>query len=340
MDKIVTFGEVLLRLSTEQHLRISQSKRFNVSYGGGEFNVAVSLANFGLPVEFITRLPQNEVGLCALREMRKFKVDCQNVLFGGDRLGIYFLELGTGIRGSKVLYDRANSAMATIEKNSIDWEDVFRDAAWFHWSGITPAISNSAAQVCLEAVNAAHQLGIMVSSDLNYRSKLWRYGKQPSEVMPELLHYSNVILGDLDTANFMLGKPKVNPDYKDIQSLPGLYEDVYKGLPNLKIFATTLRYSKGASHQKIGGILYDGQSVFNVEEKDVAPVVDRVGSGDAFMSGLIYGLLKDKSDKQKALNIAVAACRLKHTISGDYNLITIEDIENLLQGDDSAKIIR
>jgi len=340
MSKVVTFGEIMLRLSTERHLRFSQAKTFAASYGGGEFNVAVSLANYGVPVEFITRLPNNEIGACALKEMRKFNVKSENVIYGGDRLGLYYLETGAGTRGSNVVYDRANSSMATITKGSINWESVLKDVTWFHWSGITPAISASAAEECLEALKVAHKLGVTISSDLNYRSKLWQYGKEPNQVMPELLKYSNVILGDIDTALFMLGKAKVTPNYQNETSLPVLYDQIFKLCPNLKTMATTLRYSVSASHQRIGGILYDGKTIFNADIKEVTPVVDRVGSGDAFMGGLIYGLLNDNNDKQRALNIAVAACCLKHTISGDYNLITLDEIEKLLSGDASGKVSR
>jgi len=340
MSKVVTFGEIMLRLSTERHLRFSQAKTFAASYGGGEFNVAVSLANYGIPVEFITRLPNNEIGGCALKEMRKFNVESKNVIYGGDRLGLYYLETGAGTRGSNVVYDRANSSMATIKKGAVDWESVLKDVTWFHWSGITPAISASAAEVCLEAVMAAHKLGVTISSDLNYRSKLWQYGKEPNQVMPELLKYSNLISGDIDTALFMLGKDKVSPNYQNETSLPVLYDELFKLCPNLKTVATTLRYSVSASHQRIGGILYDGKTIYNADIKEVTPVVDRVGSGDAFMGGLIYGILNDSNNKQRALNMAVAACCLKHTISGDYNLITLAEIEKLLNGDSSGKVSR
>lgn len=340
MSKVVTFGEIMLRLSTERHLRFSQAKMFAASYGGGEFNVAVSLSNYGIPVEFITRLPNNEIGACALKEMRKFNIISKNVVLGGDRLGIYYLETGAGTRGSNVVYDRANSSMATIEKGTVNWEEALKDATWFHWSGITPAISESAAQECLEAIKVANKLGITISSDLNYRSKLWQYGKAPSEVMPEMLKYSNIILGDIDTAYFMLGKTKVNPNYQNQKSLPILYDKLFESCPNLKIAATTLRYSVSASHQRIGGVMYDGKVIYNADVKEVTPVVDRVGSGDAFMGGLIYGLINDTNNKQRALNIAVAACCLKHTISGDYNLITLDEIEKLLSGDASGKVSR
>ena len=340
MNKVVTFGEIMLRLSTERHLRFEQAKAFTASYGGGEFNVAVSLANYGVNAEFVTRIPENEIGTCALKEMRKMNVESKNIIFGGDRLGIYYLETGAGTRGSNVVYDRAHSSMATIEKGAVDWEKVLEGATWFHWSGITPAISESAAEACLEAVKVAHKLGLTISCDLNYRSKLWQYGKTPSEVMPEILHYSNVILGDIDTAYLMLGIPKVNPNYQDTKSLPALYNKLFELCPNLKIAATTLRYSVSASHQRIGGILFDGKSIYDAAVKEVTPVVDRVGSGDAFMGGLIYGLLEFQNNNQRALDFAVAACCLKHTIAGDYNLVTLKEVENMLDGDGAGLVSR
>ncbi|WP_299115381.1 sugar kinase [uncultured Winogradskyella sp.] len=340
MNKVATFGEIMLRLSTERHLRFIQAKSFAASYGGGEFNVAVSLANYGIKTDFITKVPENDIGACAVKEMRKLKVGLSNIVYGGDRLGIYYLETGAGTRGSKVIYDRANSALATTKSGDFDWNDILKDATWFHWSGITPAISNSAAEQCLLAVQTAHKLGLKISCDLNYRSKLWKYGKAPHEVMPKLLEYSHIILGDIDTAYLMLGENKVSPNYEDEKSLPKLYERIFNVCPNLQLIATTLRYSISASHQRIGGILFNGKKIYNAAVKEVTPVVDRVGSGDAFMGGLIYGLLKYDKDFQKALDFAVAACCLKHTISGDYNLATIEEIEKMIQGDTSGKVSR
>ncbi|WP_027419974.1 sugar kinase [Crocinitomix catalasitica] len=340
MNNVVTFGEIMLRLSTERHLRFVQAKTFAVSYGGGEFNVAVSLANYGVKSEFVTIVPDNDMGACTVKEMRKLKVGLDNVVYGGDRLGVYFLETGAGTRGSKVVYDRKYSSFATAEEGVFDWEEILKDATWFHWSGITPAISESATQQCLKAVQAAHKLGIKISCDLNYRSKLWNYGKQPHEVMPQLLKYSHIILGDIDTAYFMLGKNKVDPNYQNESSLPILYEEIFKACPNLEIIATTLRYSVSASHQRIGGILFDGNKVYRAKLKEVTPVVDRVGSGDAFMGGLIYGLLSYDNDLQKTLDFSVAACCLKHTISGDYNLVSLEEVEKMMTGDDTGEVSR
>lgn len=340
MKKVVTFGEIMLRLSTERHLRFSQANFFGVSYGGGEFNVAVSLANYGIPSEFVTRLPDNDMGDCVLMEIRKRNVLSDHIVTGGDRLGIYFLETGAGTRGSKVVYDRANSSMAQIQPGMINWEEVFKDTAVFHWSGVTPAISQSSAEVCLEAVKVAHKMGITITSDLNYRSKLWKYGKEPKDIMPELLSYSNVILGDLDTAFFMLGKAPKHPNYQDKESLPNMYDLLFEQFPNLEMVSTTLRYSVSASHQQIGGVLYDKKQLYYADIREVTPVVDRVGSGDAFMGGIIYGILNQSYDKQQTLNFAVAACCLKHTVSGDVNLVTLEEVQQMASGNSSGKVSR
>lgn len=340
MGKVVTFGEIMLRLSTERFLRFSQAKTFGATYGGGEFNVAVSLSNLGIETDFVTRLPNNEIGDTALQEINKLGVGNQHILRGGDRLGIYFLETGAGTRASNVVYDRAGSSMATVTKNSFDWETIFEGAIWFHWSGITPAISEQAALECLKAIKVAKQMGLTISTDLNYRSKLWKWGKEPKEVMPELLKYSHLILGDIDTAYFMLGENKVQPNYQDEKSLPLLYDKIFALCPDLKKVATTLRYSVSASHQRIGGLLYDGEQIFKAHIQEVTPVVDRVGSGDAFMGGLAFGLIDAPLDMQRAIDIAVASCCLKHTIYGDYNLVSLQDIERFMDGDQTGKVSR
>lgn len=340
MDKVVTFGEIMLRLSTEDNLRFSQAKSFIATYGGGEFNVAASLVNYGILAEFVTRLPQNEMGQAALSEIRKANVDSSNIQFGGERLGTYYLEKGSGFRASNVIYDRAHSAMATIQKGTILWEEIFKNATWFHWSGITPAISQSAADVCLEAIIMAKKMGLRISCDLNYRSKLWQYGKSPSQIMPEMLQHTNVILGDIDTAFFMLGFPKVNPNYKNIEEIKPLYSQILQHCPSLKTIATTLRYSINASHQQIGGLLFQDDTIYSTETFDLPNVVDRVGTGDAFMGGLLYGLIKFPKDFQKITNFAVAACCLKHTISGDYNLATFAEVQNLSNGNTNGLVSR
>lgn len=215
MKKVVTFGEIMLRLTPPGNKRFSQASTFDVIYGGGESNVAVSLANYGVPCEFVTRLPDNDIGECALMELRKRNVQTQNILRGGDRLGIYFLEIGAVSRGSKVVYDRANSAIATIEKGMIDWEQIFKDADWFHWTGITPALSQGAADACLEAIQVANRMGVTVSTDLNYRKKLWKYGKAPGEVMPDLVAGCDIILGNEEDAEKHFG---LHPEGADVTS--------------------------------------------------------------------------------------------------------------------------
>ncbi|WP_026753747.1 sugar kinase [Sediminibacter sp. Hel_I_10] len=340
MSKVVAFGELLLRLSTPGFLKIDQANSFDANYGGGEYNVAVSLANFGISTSFVTRLPDNDLGLAAKSKIRQNRVDDRHVVMGGKQLGIYFLETGTSLRSSKVIYYRRDSAIATMEPGTINWHEVFADATWFHWSGVTPAISQSAADCCLEALKVASEMNLTISADLNYRSTLWNYGKQPSEIMPQLLKYSHVILGDLDTAYFMLGRELPNPDYKDLESLKPLYDELFEAIGDLKIAAMTIRESVSASHQKIGGLLCDGSQIYKTPKQSINPVVDRVGSGDAFMAGLIYGLQTYTNDYKKTLDFATYACCLKHTISGDLNKVSVEDVETLMGGDKSGKVSR
>ena len=328
MKKVVTFGEIMLRLSPPGMRRFSQANSFDVIYGGGESNVAVSLANYGVPVDFVTRIPNNDLGECALMELRKRGVNTENILRGGERLGIYFLEMGAVSRGSKVVYDRAYSSISTIEKGMVDWEKVFQNTNWFHWTGITPAISQGAADACLEAIQVANKMGIPVSTDLNYRKKLWNYGKTPAEVMPELVAGCDVILGNEEDAEKHFD---IHPEGVDItqgDTMDGAaYESVCKQLmarfPRAKKVIITLRGSISASHNSWAGVLFDGEKLLNSRTYQITHIVDRVGGGDSFMGGLIYGLLTCKDDDQKALNFAVAASCLKHTIFGDANLVTV-----------------
>jgi len=335
----------MLRLSPPNWNRFSQASSFDVIYGGGESNVAVSLANYKIPTEFVTRLPQNDLGECALMEMRKRGVGTTHIVRGGERLGIYFLEKGAVSRGSKVIYDRAYSAMATIEKGMVDWASVFKDAQWFHWTGITPAISQGAADSCLEAIQIANKMGVTVSTDLNYRKKLWKYGKNPMDVMPELVAGCDIILGNEEDAEKHFG---LHPDGVDVThsgSVDGAaYLSVMKQLmekfPRAKKVITTLRGSISASHNTWAGVLYDGNELLKSRNYDITHIVDRVGGGDSFMGGLIYGLMTYPADDQKALDFAVAASCLKHTIYGDANLATIPEVEKLMGGDASGRVMR
>jgi len=346
MKKVVTFGEIMLRLAPHGFLRFSQSTSFDVIYGGGESNVAVSLANYGIPVDFVTRLPKNDIGECAMMEMRKRGVNVDHIIYGGDRLGIYFLETGAVNRGSKVVYDRAHSAIAEIKIGMIDWEKVFEGAQWFHWTGITPAISQGAADVCLEAVKAASKLGLTISTDLNYRQKLWKYGVEPEAIMTELTSYCDIILGNEEDAEKHFG---LKPDGLDIttqghevkgEAFLSVCQQLMKKFPKAKKVITTLRGSISASHNTWAGVLYDGKTLFESPQYQITDIVDRVGGGDSFMGGLIYGLLEYEGDDQKALNFAVAASCLKHTIKGDANLSTIEEVQKLMGGDASGRVAR
>ena len=335
----------MLRLSPPGWLRFSQASSFDVVYGGGEGNVAVSLANYGLPVEFVSRLPQNDLGDCAVMELRKRGVGTQHLVRGGERLGIYFLETGAVSRGSKVVYDRAHSGMASIEKGMIDWAEVFQDAQWFHWTGITPAISQGAADACLEAIRVANRMGLTVSTDLNYRKNLWNYGKNPMDVMPDLVQGCDVILGNEEDAEKHFGLHPEGVDVTHGGSVEGeAYLSVLKQLlqqfPRAQMAITTLRGSISASHNTWSGVLYDGERLYEAPTYQITHIVDRVGGGDSFMGGLIYGLLTYPDDAQKALNFAVAASCLKHTIYGDANLSTVAEVEKLMAGDASGRVSR
>ncbi len=345
MKKVVTFGEIMLRLTPPGWKRFSQASSFEVIYGGGESNVAVTLANYGVPTEFVTRLPQNDIGECALMEMRKRNVGTQHIVRGGERLGIYFLEIGAVSRGSKVVYDRAHSAMSTIQAGMVDWEEVFKDADWFHWTGITPAISQGAADACLEAIQVANRMGVTVSTDLNYRKKLWKYGKEPGEVMPDLVAGCDIILGNEEDAEKHFGLHPEGLDVTaghevDAKSYLSVLQQLMEMFPRAKKVITTLRGSISASHNTWSGVLYDGKTLYEAPTYQITHIVDRVGGGDSFMGGLIYGLLNYPDDDQNALNFAVAASCLKHTIYGDANLVTVAEVEKLMSGDASGRVAR
>ncbi len=340
MQKIITFGEILGRFSPPNNLRFSQATSFEVIYGGGEFNVAASLANYGLDVEFVTALPDNAIAHCAMNTIRSFGVGYKHILRQGKRLGLYFLENGASGRNSTVVYDRDDSSMSQIQPGDLDWDVVLEGATWFHWSGITPALSQNAADVCLEGIKAAAAKGLTISTDLNYRKKLWKYGKEPKDVMPELLKYSNVILGDVDTALFMLGHKKLDPDYTTDVEAKEVFKKVFDLLPNLETLSMTFRNSVNASHQRIGGLLYNKGTLYRARLNEITPVVDRVGTGDAFMGGLIYGLTEYADDLKKAVAFATGACVIKHTIFGDVNRASKEEILSFIESDGSAKVDR
>ena len=344
MQKIVTFGEIMLRLATPLYQRFNQAISFEATYGGGEANVAVSLANYGMNVEFVTALPDNDLGNSAIMNLRKYNVGTANIVRSGNRIGIYFLETGAVARSSKVIYDRANSSIAEIEPGTINWEKVFENCNWFHWTGITPAISENAAQVCLEAIKVANNMGITVSTDLNFRKNLWKYGKKASEVMTELVAGCDIVLGNEEDAEKVFGIKPEGVDVTKGHVEAEAYESVCKQLmlkfPRIKKVIITLRGSISASHNTWSGALYNGEKLYIAPNYNITHIVDRVGGGDSFMGGLIYGLLNFPNDDQKALNFAVAASCLKHTIHGDFNLATVAEVENLMNGDGSGRVSR
>ena len=346
MPRVITFGEIMLRLSTPGYLRFGQARQFDATFGGGEANVAVSLANYGIDAAFVTRLPDNDIAKACIKDLRSYGVDTSKIIFGGDRVGIYFLETGAVARPSKVVYDRAGSSIATIQPGMIDWKKVFEGADWFHWTGITPALSQGAADVCLEAVRAANALGVTVSCDLNYRKNLWKYGKTAGEVMPALVEGCDIILGNEEDADKVFG---IKPEGFDVTATGGAIdqgrfrsvgEQLMKRFPRAKKVIITLRGSINANHNTWGGVLWDGAKLYESPRYDITHIVDRVGGGDSFMGGLIYGLLSFPGDDRKALNFAVAASCLKHTIFGDYNQVTVAEVENLMKGDASGRVAR
>jgi 2-dehydro-3-deoxygluconokinase len=343
-NKVVTFGEVMLRLATPGNLRFNQTDTLSFTFGGGEGNVAVSLANYGIPVSFVSRLPENDIAESCLAELRGLGVDTSHVLRGGERMGIYFLEAGAVSRASKVIYDRAHSALSEVKPGMINWEKVFEGANWFHWTGITPAVSASAAAVCKEAIQAANTLGLTVSTDLNYRKKLWNYGKTAREIMPDLVAGCDVVLGNEEDAAMVLD---IHPDgvdvtkgHVDAEAYLSASKKIMGQFPRCKNVITTLRGSVSASHNTWSGVLYDGKTLFKAPDYDITHIVDRVGGGDSFMGGLIYGLLTYGEDMQSALNFAVAASCLKHTIYGDYNRVTVAEVKKLMGGDASGRVSR
>ncbi len=346
MKKVVTFGEIMLRLATPGNLRFSQAKEFTATFGGGEANVAVSLANYGMDARFITRMPKNDIADSCIKELHKYGVDTSGVIYGGDRLGIYFLETGAVARASKVVYDRAGSSIAEIKPGMINWEEVFQGADWFHWTGITPALSQGAADACLEAIKVANKMGVTVSTDLNYRKNLWKYGKTASEVMPALVEGCDVILGNEEDAEKVFGiKPEgfdvtATSGHVDAAEFESVCKQMMKKFPRAKKVIVTLRGSINANHNTWGGVLWDGKTLFQSPRYDITHIVDRVGGGDSFMGGLVYGLLTYTGDDQKALNFAVAASCLKHTIYGDFNLVTVSEVEALMKGDGSGRVSR
>ena len=340
MGKFVAFGEIMLRLSPPGYERFVQARQFGVVYAGGEANAAVSLANYGKDAYFVTKLPKNEIGQAAVNELRRWGVDVRYVARGGDRIGVYYCEKGASQRASKVIYDRAHSSIAEAGPEDFDWKEIFRGAEWFHFTGITPALSEGCARLCMDAVLAAKAAGAKVSVDLNYRKKLWSTEKAGA-VMDGLVRHCDVIIANEEDAEKVFGIKAASSDVKSGKLDDEGYRSVAKALAErfgAKQVAITLRESRSASDNGWSAVLYDGGSLYKSRKYDVH-VVDRVGGGDSFAGGLIYGLASGKGP-QAALEFAVAASCLKHSVEGDFNAVSAQEVEDLIGGDGSGRVQR
>lgn len=330
----------MLRLSPPGQTRFVQADEFDVVYGGGEANVAVSCANYGHDAYFVSKLPTHEIGQAAVNALRRYGVNTDFVVRGGDRVGIYYLETGSAMRPSKVIYDRAHSSIAEADASEFDFDAIMSGADWFHWSGITPALSDKAANLTLEACKCAKKHGVTVSCDLNYRKKLWT-PQQARQVMRPLMEYVDVCIGNEEDADLCLGfKPQadVQGGHTDAAGYKGIFAAMQQTF-GFRYVVSTLRESFSASHNGWKAMIYDGKEFYESKRYDISPIVDRVGGGDSFSGGLIHGLLT-KNTQAEALEFAVAASALKHTINGDFNMVSVQEVEALAGGDASGRVSR
>jgi len=335
---VTTFGEIMLRLSPPRYQRFVQSAEFEVVYGGAEANVAISLAWLGIGSEFVTRLPDNEMGRVCVQSLRQHAVGTQHTAWGGSRLGIYFLETGAAQRNTNVIYDRANSSFADSPIDTYDWPKILSQSDWFHWSGITPAVSENTSLIMQKASTAAGHKGIIVSCDLNYRSKLWKWGKAPNDVMPGLVEHCHLLVAGMHDAAAMLG---INiPEAGDMfEKQASVFRQISKRFPGLNTIATTLRTDTTSSKTTIQGLMWHNGSTYTSKSYSISQIVDRVGSGDAFSAGLIHGFLKNK-DPEAIIEFATAAACLKHSIAGDANLVTEDEILALVNSGSVGRVSR
>ncbi len=344
MPKVVTFGEIMLRLKSPGYERFMQSPVLEATFGGGEANVCVSLANFGMETAYVTVLPDNDIGTACLRELRGFGIDATHIVRKPGRMGIYYLETGAVQRASKVIYDRAGSTICEAKVGDIDWGKAFRGASWFHITGITPAISKSAAELSMEAVKAAKEMGLHVSCDLNYRKNLWKYGVRSDDLMTQLVKYVDTIIANEEDFQMALGLKADSAGHVEggelnIEQYKAIAKLAMETYPNVKRVAITLRESKSANHNDWSACLYNGKEFFLSRKYAITDIVDRVGGGDSFGGGLIYGL-NHYPDEKTALEFAVAASCLKHTIGGDYNRVSVAEVEGLMKGSGSGRVQR
>lgn len=340
--KIMTFGEILLRLKSPGHERLFQSPGLEATFGGAESNVAVSLSNYGFLSAHISAVPDNSIGKAAVQELMRYGVQVDPINYQGERLGTYYLEAGAAQRPSRVVYDRAYSSMATASVGDFNWDQIFEGATWFHTSGITPAISQSAADLTLEALKAAKAKGLTTSFDLNFRGKLWRYGQGPQDILPEMMAYSDVVIAGREDCQKCLGVNVDVPASEDIAQLDhfdALAQEFLFHFPAVKKIAITLRQSISSNYHRWSACMHDRHSFHAADIYKIKNIIDRVGGGDSFASGLIYGLLR-YSEAQTALDFATAASCLKHSIPGDLNRVTVEEVEALMQGDATGRVQR
>ena len=331
--KVITFGEVMMRLSPPGYSKFSQATSFELVYGGGEANVAISLAYLGIKAAHVTRFPDNALGRAATQFLRQHWLSTEHVFYGGNMLGKYFLEKGAVHRPSEVIYEREGSSFSLIEPSMVNWAHILKDADWFHWTGITPAISEGAKMCCLDAIKTANRMGIPVSGDINSRSNMWKYGETMQEVMPELVQNCDIVITSRRGIHEMFGLGQSGGKFRDSAKL------FMETFPRVKKVVGKTRKSISASHQQIQGKMWNGEAYVKTEMLNITHVIDRVGTGDAFASGLIYGLLHYDDDIQ-ALNFASAACALKHTVPGDVNMVSLENVVSLMHGDTSGAIKR
>jgi len=335
--RIAAFGELLLRMNVVDGARFTQANELKIHVGGAEANVCVLLSQLGIQTDYITRLPQNDLAQLALNELQKYKVNTSNCVYGGERLGLYFVENGNQIRQSQVIYDRSNSSFATIQENQIDWNLALADASHFHWSGISPGVSHQAGLACKEAILTAHKKGIPISSDFNFRSKLWQYGKNPSEIMPDLLQYSTITVADLDAVEIYFGI-KTDKNEPDAARFQKTFELLKSKMPFLKTLAMSFRKSDGLAHLYKGLLIHEN-NFYETKEYKIHLVTDQIGSGDAFNAGLLYGL-SNKLSGQECIDWATACGVIKQSISGDFGISSPAEIRHFIENGSSSRINR
>ncbi|SNR34838.1 sugar kinase [Hymenobacter mucosus] len=336
MKQVVTFGEIMMRLSPPQNLRLSQAHSLDITYGGGDANVAAALAYLGMPAAHAGCFPDNAVGHAAAQHFQHHGVDMQHCVFQGQRLGLYFLEVGASLRASRIVYDRYDSAFANLQPEWFDWDKILGNAQWLHWTGITPAISATAAQATKEAIAAARRLGLTVSADVNYRRNLWQYGQRAQDVMPELVAGCDMVVCTEGDAEDLFG---IKAEAGAENSFVSMSQQLVQRFPQIKQVIATRRNTQSASHERIRGLAYVEGDYYETEDFDINPVVDRIGGGDSFISGFIYGQLT-YSTVTEALTFATAASALKHTISGDINLVTAAEVEHIMAGNTTGRLLR